>query len=503
MTDSFKKLKKKALVAAIIKSIVAGVFGALFVVGVVLLSVKLASAYLAWYFYLLIGLGAGAIAFGGTFFLTYPRDYALAKKIDIEYGLNEKVQTMVEYYDREGEIIDLQRSHAEEVLGSLPSRKISFKKIWQYIVVAILGMSFFLAGVLVPSTYVPPLDDDHYEISEWDKKNLNQLIDDVRNSELQNDLKTVAVSALELLRDDLETITKKSEMQAEVVATAEIIDASINKVNTYRDVALALDNYKKMDAFKNSIVKAVDSYKTEDKILTIEEVAKRHRVSEGNVVEALEVFTEAFEVNFDSDDKSKMYDAYEEFLSNFNESMHPDNFVGLTEDSLYVTLSDYSLELGSDDFYDNFTSYSVSYIREYVKLVDGKYVSSVSGLLVVQVYNRMIDEYVCNKLSDIFGVNVAPEELVLKGAADEDDNSSNNPSHDGGEGEENTVLGGYGTVYDPETGEHVYYGKIWMKQYYSELYNRINAEDSDIGDELKEHIKQYIEKLNGSDSSQE
>lgn len=504
MTDSFRQFKKKAIIAAIIKSLVASFFTALFVVGVVMLSVKLGDSYLAWYFYLLIGVGAFALSCGGALLITYPRDKALARRLDGDYKLNEKVQTMVEFFDKRGELIDLQRSNADEVLKSLPPRKFSFKRIWQYVVVAIVGITLFLAGVLVPSDYVPPISSDNYEMSDWDKKNLNQLIEDIRGSELKSDLKTIAVSSLEQLRDDMEIVKKRSEMIAKVTATADFIDEAVKGVNSYRDIVLAMDSYRDLDSLKNSIVKAADSYKSDDKILSIETVSERYAVSESNVREALEVFTDAFEANFDSEDKSKMFEALETLLNSFNDSMNPDNLADITGDPLYLALSEYSSDIGRDDFFNEsyFNGYSLSYIREYISAADDRYVSATAPLLVEQVYNRMADELICNKLSEIFELSLFPDELILSGSSDDDSTGSDDqPSHDGGLGEEGSILGGNGIVYDHESETQVKYGSIWSS-YYNKLYNRINDEESEISEELKSKIAEYIKKLNGDQSSQ-
>lgn len=503
MTDSFKQLKKKALVAAIIKSLVAGLFTALFVVGVVMLSVKLSDNYLAWYFYLLIGVGAMILSYAGAFFITYPRDKALAKRLDGDYKLNEKVQTMVEFFDQRGELIDLQRSNADEVLKSLPPRKFSFKRIWQYIVVAIVGITLFLAGVLVPSEYVPPVTPDKFEMSDWDKKNLAQLIEDVRGSELNADLKTLSVAALEQLRADLETTETNSEMRSKVTAAADIIDDAVKQFNSYRNIVLALDGNSNLNLFKNSIISAADSYKTGSKIISIEEVVLRQAVSEGKIREALETFTVAFEGNFDSTDYSKMLEALETFLNNFNESMISDDLASVTDDPLYLALSDYSSAIGDDDFCSGFNSLTPSYIREYISAADGRYVTAVASPIVEQVYARMVDELILNKLSEIFGLNLSPDELVLSGGSGEGDSDSpDDPSHDGGMGEEGVIPGGNGIVYNHETNQQEQYNNMWSSSYYSKLFNYINTE-ADISEELKSYILEYMKKLDGDSTTEE
>ena len=150
MDEKFKKIKNKCLIEALIKSAVIGISAGLFVTGIILLSLVLTGYSIHWAIYIPIGL-ISALAGGGVSFLFMrPSDMRVAKKYDTEFGLNEKLQTMVAFSGQEGDIIALQRSDASETLASLPARKIRFSQIWQYCLCAVLALALFFSAVFIP-----------------------------------------------------------------------------------------------------------------------------------------------------------------------------------------------------------------------------------------------------------------------------------------------------------------------------------------------------------------
>ncbi len=497
MARMFGELKKKYLTLAIIKSVVAGVFLALFAVGAVMLGIKLGAVKLDWYFYLVIALGVFGVAFGVTFTLTRRSDKSLAKMLDNEYALNEKVQTMVEFEGQDGDILNLQREDAENVLANLPKKKISFAKIWQYVVIVALGVSFILAGTIVPSRYVAPASPDEFVLKEWDLKSLEQLIEDVKSSDLEDEVMLPAVSALELLKEDLASAKTNSAMRTAVRNCAAAIDGAVILANTYRDVALAMNSYTALDDFKKSIVYACDSYKGESALNSITEVKAAQKLSEGKIREKLGVFTNAFVSKIKGySAKVEIRDAVDAFLTPLNESMADEKVAEkLQNDALYIALSNFSTPLGTvlDEYLwrDDLDTIVSSACTDFV--------TAASSELVVQVYNAMMDEMIMNTLSNIFDVALAPEELDLPGISGGGSESEDSPWHGGGTGDTETIYGGNDAVYDHNTVSHVPYGQVW-NSYVSKLYEKLNDKESGLSEEMKAYIQNYISILEGSAS---
>lgn len=503
MVEKFNELKKKYAVITLLKSLIAGAFFALFVVGVVLLGVKLGAARLAWYYYLIIGLGSFAGAFGLTFLLTRYTDKSLAKHLDEEYGLNEKVQTMVEFAGQDGDVLALQREDTERTLENLPKKKITFAKIWQYVVITVLGIAFFVSGIAVPSRYVAPeVDvDDKFVLNEWDEKALEQLIADVKSSDLEEKVSVPTIAALELLKDSLGGIKTNSEMREAVKNCATSIDEAVVLANSYRDVAEAVNEFSVLDKFKSALISASKSYEGDVAISSISQVKAEQKQSEGKIRTALAVFTDSFLAKVKAAESNvEIRDTVFEIVDPINDAMADEDLMNkLAEDDLYKAIYDFS---------ESFTVVREEYYwRDDLKTIVSSsctnFVSAAAKELVVQVYNRMMEDMIFNSLYDIFGVKVYPSDLTLSDSSDDGVNDGDNGSQGGGLGDNNVVYGGDDAVYDPTTGTYVPYGQVW-NEYVAKLYERLNDEESGLSEEMKSYINNYIGILYGNftDSSE-
>lgn len=506
--ESFVKLKKKSIISAIIASVIVGVFSALFAVGVVMLSVKLSANRLDWFYYLIIGIGGFIISGGICFIIIKPTDKSVAKRLDDEYGLKERTQTMLEFKEQDSAMLRLQRLDTEERLKNLPQKKFSqalvksvFLKIWQYLAVGVVGVSLFLAGVIVPSRYTPSYDDN-FIYNDWDASTLQQLIQDIKNSRTEDKVKIPVVESLTLLDEALKETTSKSEMRQKVKACASTIDGAVILANTYRVVAEAINQYTSLKDFKFALISASDSYKNELRITSIVEVESRASNSESLIRGILNNYINTFEGSFaTATEVVTIREKVLEFLNPFNESLSEEKLIEnklidkLNNTDFYQVLSTYSTELGNKNLLYSYQSTTISYAKEIVKTADSNYVSSASRLLSTQVYNRMIDEFALNTLSDLFGVSVYPEDLNLPGISD-GDSSSDSSSQGGSVGDEDVIYGGDDAIFDPDSNTHVQYGKVW-NTYMARLYERLNDPDYELSDEMKNYIKQYIKALTG------
>ena len=79
---------------------------------------------------LCIGIGSAVtLVVGMAFFLIKrPTDKRVAKRLDISFGLNEKVQTMVAFRDEEGAMIEIQRNDTESILSEIHSKRLKSRK---------------------------------------------------------------------------------------------------------------------------------------------------------------------------------------------------------------------------------------------------------------------------------------------------------------------------------------------------------------------------------------
>ncbi len=127
MSVKFSKIKRTQLLRAVVTAVSAGLSAGFLAVGAVLLAWKLGafslSAGAAAGICAGICVGVAALIGLPLFFALRPSDEKIARRLDAEHGLNEKIQTMVEYGNREGEMVALQRADAAERLERLPAKK--------------------------------------------------------------------------------------------------------------------------------------------------------------------------------------------------------------------------------------------------------------------------------------------------------------------------------------------------------------------------------------------
>lgn len=502
MSESFKKLKKKFLRAALIKSAVVGVFSALLTVGILLLILKPNAIALHWGFYLLIGAGAAALAFGATFLFTRPTNKKVAKRLDADYALHEKVQTMVEFQDQEGDMLRLQRENTSEILKTVPRKRPSVKRLWQYILIPVLACAVFVTSIVIPAAkkeYIPPVDG--YEITNWQETALAQLIGEVKTSALEDPVREPVVQALESLLSTLKKTNTGAVMRNEVISAVKKVDDTVAGANSYRDIVIGLAKTEEMKDFSTSITNAVASYKNNDKINSMAQVTSRAQESDQKISAALSAYTTEFTARFDElTERQPIVESLNSFLTQFNTTMA--NVTTVSEDKLYVALSDLSAAFG--EIVQNGEYYESGALKEYIAATCADYVAAASIALEPQVYNCLMDEFIRNRLSEIFGISVSQfpsTELVLPGGTGSGDESGgdDDPSHSGGLGDGDIKYGSDDLVYDPNESEHVQYGSI-LDRYQTLYLNYFNDETTSalITDEMKSYISQYFNILYGN-----
>ena len=504
MSESFKKIRKKAMLSAILKSAIVGVFCALLAVGLTLLIVKANAARKEWYIYLLAGVCAAGAGFGITFLFTVPSDKKLAKRLDFEYGLNEKVQTMVEFGGQSGTILGLQRKDADEKLKNLPRRKLSFKKIWQYIAVSVAGAAVFAAGGIYPSKYTPSIPADGFEIDEWQSVALEQLCEEVKTSSLTEEVKTPVSEALDSLLADLKTETSGAAMRSKVANAVEITDNAVIGISSYRDIATAMhaaEVREALNTLKTSLVKAAESFGARKSVLSMQTVTSAAEQSEEKIGAALEVFTAELQKSTDEcTDKKKLADIVAAFRGSLNLGLDDENlYEKLKNDALYLSMSDYSKNLG-EKIVDGYRGESLASLKQYVKDFNENFIASAQSPLSTQSYANAMDSYIRNRLAEIFKIQLPEfEELAfIDGSDDSGDDSGKDNA--GGAGDDENV-GGEEIVFDPSNEEYVKFIDLWLSsgsQYSSKLAEYI---DSIEDEELKEYLQKYFGEITKKDES--
>lgn len=210
MSNKFKELKVKYLLRALVKSVICGLSAGLIVVGALLLALKLSAITLDVVWYVVIGVGAALVTGVITFIFFMPTDKKVARILDNEFGLEERVQTSLAYSKEKGVIIQMQRDDAADKLNTLPKEKFKFSKIWQFCVIAIVAIAIAVTAFFVPAKQVVDAgnqggeDDPVVTVTLFHVTSVKTMINNVTSAEgFDEEVKTATVAELQILLDKL------------------------------------------------------------------------------------------------------------------------------------------------------------------------------------------------------------------------------------------------------------------------------------------------------------
>ncbi len=241
MDANFVKFKKKVWLDILIKCIAAGLAVGFVAVNAVLLPCRLYGINLFWLYYVLIALGGIVIGGGIALLFLKTDDRKIAKRLDDELKLSERVQTSYEYRLESGEIYEIQRADTSAALKAKSIKALPFKNV----VATILCGVIFLAGVIavpVVATTVspvfaqgqdePPPQDPPRDISDWEWAALDDLIEYVKASKkCDNYMKVEVVKCLEGLKEVLLNGVSQNSLKAFVQNTVSDIRNVVKVAN--------------------------------------------------------------------------------------------------------------------------------------------------------------------------------------------------------------------------------------------------------------------------------
>ena len=133
MGENFIKFKKRAFKIRLFKSLFLGIALGTLTAGALMLLEKLGIIAIGALISALIGLGAAAVFSSGAFFLLATSDTDLARLLDRELSLDERVETMLQYANEDSPIHKLQREDTNARLAEVSPKVIRPKRMWIYI----------------------------------------------------------------------------------------------------------------------------------------------------------------------------------------------------------------------------------------------------------------------------------------------------------------------------------------------------------------------------------
>ena len=246
MGTNFKKIKVKFIVESLLIALFISILLGLLISSILVLTYKQLGLEYDILLFVLCSVGVFLVSFIVSFIILKPNDIKVAKRIDKQMNLKEKISTMLEYEDKEGYIITKQREDAADKLNNLSVKKIKMHFNKYLLILPLIVLPFCLTSILVDSKFEetkPPIEEpisgDPY-IIEQIKDLIREVNEDVN---LMYPVKEAYVLHLEGLIEaiDVADISRDKEVEA-VNLTITNISLSSSILNSIDDISLALSN---------------------------------------------------------------------------------------------------------------------------------------------------------------------------------------------------------------------------------------------------------------------
>ena len=510
--------RRAALVALLF-----GVCCALVAIGVTLIVLKSSALILRPDLYFLFG---GALAFVGwlVFFLCARQgDKKLAVKMDKTYHLGESVQTMVENAKKESGIIQLQRESTNEKISKITWKKATGVQIAALVLAPVLALGVLVTGLAVPQKVIAaPIPEENLP-SDIGKNQINELKKLIQNVGSDKELFKLQAQTAALEEGEIPPLTKKYLTSLnELLDTAEgyyeqkesggetwtnqqrkdAVTAAMTGVITatepyvsYRKISSALKENESVAVLGTSLYGAGKAYTT-GKSYTYAFVKAQAGETLGTAVmaqveKACHTMTESFaELSYAQYGLQTL--GYQNAILQSIASLAVD-----AEDALLVAV---------DTLADNFgilstmqvTEGNVATFREYLNhYVVGAFEAEAAEILYEQSYYSLMEEYICDTLSDVFDV-----EIPKNSESDDDGN-------EGGDGNEEDGRDDFEHNKFPDwpssdliidvNGEKVHYGEILNEGNYAKILALSQMEG--LPQELKDYVEKYLNEIKSSEKT--
>ena len=473
---SYIKFKKKIVLEVLIKTLAISLSLGLISFSVPFLYYKTKGIEYNLLYLILISIGVCLVTFGLLFLILKPNDVKVAKRLDKELKLNEKVQTMIEYKDKDELMISVQREDTLNILSKTSIKNISMKFGILFFIIIILSMSLTVTSLVIPGYEEPEhvhefIDgvcscgkfeevEPDYNLDNWTVKAILELIEEVKKSSMNDELKQKYISKLNGLITDLETITSEKDVKALVESTIKYIEVELDKVNTNNEVYTILK---------------------ESNFNVILQIALQINLLKPN---ELKLLLESVIITI-SGSSPAINELRPEFLDLLTESNLD------KEDNLYKALVTYADAINNCADKDP----SVDVNDRVIEAVRNN-LQPIVDEITYQAENKRVAVVVIDGLEAIFKLNdveIEDSEIDKLPGNEEDDNKHNNQSGQGGLGTGDYLFGSDDLFFDPEKGI-IKYGDVYF-EYYGDLLSKF--EDGTLPEELREFFDYYFGILGG------
>ncbi len=460
MSKGFLKFKRKMRAGVILRALLAGISLGVTVFAVQWLIAKLLAAQPDYITMGLTGAGAALVAIGLLLAICWPTDRRVARKLDNKLQLNEKVQTMVAFRNDDTDMILMQRENADSILQQIPAKKMRSKSAWLILIAPVLAAACLTGAIVVNAMDAQPPQptqpDSSWSFYEIYKVRLNEVIEYVRTSQMDQVPKDGVVAQLQALYKQLEGIRKESLMKEAVVNTISRIHEIVKDHNSY---------HKLVDSMNKSASESV------------KQLAIGIRSLDGvSITAQIEKVRASFGETGRADTAGLLASSLTQAVT---DSQMP------AEDPMAAALRTLAEELAAvtDETTD-----------EELDAIFAEAEESLKAAVIQPKTNETVETEAINRLMSIFGISrdMVSEDVLddftdseLDGKPSDKEEEEENGSIQGGIGKGENQFGSDDTIYDPFTESWVSYGEVLAR------YNSIMLEYV-TGDQASDEIEQLL-----------
>lgn len=470
MGKGFHKFKRKLRIGAVIRGAVFGLSLGTVCFVLLWLMDKLSAAEPRFSQYAILAAAVACVGCIVMMLILAPTKKRIARRIDRQLALGEKVQTMLAFRNDKSPMAALQREDTDRILSNTPCRRVKGTATWLFVLLPCVAVLCVAGTVLVPAKEPPtppPVVDNNFTITPWQTQALKDLIEKVRTSDMEEEPKEGVIKQLESLLIKLGSIKKEPAMKEAVVSCIEGIHKAVSEHNTYDLIASA------MFASPSDEVQELGSAINSLKALLVGEWmnASRDAVLAGDL-------------------------SYATLATGITQALTLSRVDA--ENEVHIALLEFTVQLAA---LQEKTS------EEEVGRVFSEAEETLNASLYIQATNEEVEDDTIYTLLSIFGMKASevPDHVFNdpedpRGEDDYDPGDDPDQMHSGGLGTGEMIFGSNDTIYDHYSESYVTYGQV-IKDYYGVISEMLVY--GNLHHELEEALSDYFAILfNGSDNKE-
>ena len=439
---------------------------------------------------LAVTVAVGSVTFAVAYIIMRMPGKKLARKLDEDFALSERVQTAFEYEGKTAPIYELQRADANAALSRIEPKMLGLRGLPIYICCAVIGVALLISSFFFKKE-IPeqePPEDPPFALTSIQEAAVLELIDYVDASEMSSPYREEVVSELSQMLSGLRAATVTSQKDA--------------------CLSVALKNVYNITDSSSLALELIEQIYARDS-LPLKELAKAINYYSYTDTEEWENFSDGFalfriafihdDVLAEDPDLDKMSRDTKLLLTSAVSGVNMAfTRAGMTStDPLYSVLkqifeneeSGLSVIASSDLDYEGLQA-----------ALDTALTSANSELFDIIVANKTntdTGEYAMKRIASVFSYPCPGFERPK--LRDSSQNSAGGSENEGGGGQgaigSGTVFGSDDLVLDPNTDEYVEYGTI-ISRYYEIIFGKLEGDS--YTEEEKAALEKYFKILYGT-----